>query len=67
MDEQCLGFLVVGADMALSVDRCRTPLIDGQIIFLEDAEEMLGKSWGVDVKLDPVWIERNEVRSPYSS
>lgn len=37
---------------------------DGQIIFLEDAEEMLGKSWGVDVKLDPVWIERNEALPP---
>lgn len=37
--------------------------VDGQIIFLEDAEEILGKSWGVHVKLDPVWIERNEVRA----
>jgi len=37
---------------------------NGQIIFLEDAEEILGKSWGVHVKLDPVWIERNEALPP---
>eukprot|EP00873_Tetraselmis_striata_P009301 jgi/Tetstr1/429565/TSEL_019465.t1 len=41
-----------------------TPFRDGQIIFLEDAEEILGKSWGVHVKLDPVWIERNEALPP---
>ena len=36
--------------------------VEGKVIFLQDAEELLGSLWGVEVKLDPVWIERNEAR-----
>eukprot|EP00192_Tetraselmis_astigmatica_P012602 CAMPEP_0117661266 /NCGR_PEP_ID=MMETSP0804-20121206/7446_1 /TAXON_ID=1074897 /ORGANISM="Tetraselmis astigmatica, Strain CCMP880" /LENGTH=384 /DNA_ID=CAMNT_0005468123 /DNA_START=245 /DNA_END=1399 /DNA_ORIENTATION=- len=45
-----------GDDLRVFVDTFQ----DGKIIFLEDAEELLGKLWGVKVQLDPKWVERNE-------
>lgn len=36
-------------------------MAEGKVIFLEDAEELLKGLWGVPVKLDRVWIERNQV------